>query len=106
MYSELTPRARIPDTRIPQLMQPWYSIPNLSILKMIRLQYPELVNPLIERITQIIREDWYTLSTASIGGAMKIKKVYGQENGQKSFNRIKSVIQLIQQNFFGCSVII
>ena len=24
MCSELTPRARIPDTRIPQLMQPWY----------------------------------------------------------------------------------
>ena len=23
MCSELTPRARIPDTRIPQLMQPW-----------------------------------------------------------------------------------
>ena len=50
---------------------------------MIGLQYPELVNPLIKRITQIIREDWYTLSTASIGGAMKIEKVYGQENGQK-----------------------
>ena len=23
MFSELTPRAHIPDTRIPQLMQPW-----------------------------------------------------------------------------------
>ena len=26
MCSELTPRAPIPDTRIPQLMQPWYQI--------------------------------------------------------------------------------
>ena len=25
LCSELTPRARIPDTRIPQLMQPWYN---------------------------------------------------------------------------------
>ena len=27
MFSELTPRARIPDTRIPQFMQPWSSSP-------------------------------------------------------------------------------
>ena len=26
MCSELTPRARIPDTRIPQLMQPWWQL--------------------------------------------------------------------------------
>ena len=26
MCSELTPRARIPDTRIPQLMQPWWRL--------------------------------------------------------------------------------
>ena len=28
MCSELTPRARIPDTRIPQLMQPWFQHPH------------------------------------------------------------------------------
>ena len=28
MCSELTPRARIPDTRIPQLMQPWMLLPH------------------------------------------------------------------------------
>ena len=28
MCSKLTPRARIPDTRIPQLMQPWSSDDN------------------------------------------------------------------------------
>ena len=26
MCSKLTPRARIPDTRIPQLMQPWWKV--------------------------------------------------------------------------------
>ena len=26
MCSELSPRARIPDTRIPQLMQPWVGL--------------------------------------------------------------------------------
>ena len=30
MCSELTPRARIPDTRIPQLMQPWRQETHLS----------------------------------------------------------------------------
>ena len=29
--SELTPRARIPDTRIPQLMQPWLGLDCLAI---------------------------------------------------------------------------
>ena len=31
MCSELTPRARIPDTRIPQLMQPWAGGDMLSL---------------------------------------------------------------------------
>ena len=31
MCSELTPRAHVPDNRIPQLMQPWLGISNLEI---------------------------------------------------------------------------
>ena len=37
MCSELTPRARIPDTRIPQLMQPWTTDGGIECLKPINI---------------------------------------------------------------------
>ena len=36
MCSELTPRARIPDTRIPQLMQPWLRAQQKSLHKLMQ----------------------------------------------------------------------
>ena len=38
MCSELTPRARIPDTRLPQLMQPWRKI-DFDYIEQICLKY-------------------------------------------------------------------
>ena len=45
MCSELAPRAHIPDTRIPQLMQPWLEINHFLVLVLSTFSILDITTP-------------------------------------------------------------
>ena len=65
MCSELTPRARIPDTRIPQFMQPWLVPVKVMLAKNVSFKGPHLMynfylNQYSEQLWAIVEvREWF-----------------------------------------------
>ena len=72
MCSELTPRARIPDTRIPQLMQPWQAMDYINS-KVPCIKFLPKVESSPSFVTISDRGDSCSSALGRVGGEQELK---------------------------------
>ena len=68
MCSELSPRARIPDTRIPQLMQPWICL-RFQVKHYSRHRQNRTFKINLKNLSQGKNKKLFLISTLSLGSA-------------------------------------